>query len=105
MTAVDLIREVERRGGRVSIEDGQVVVECPGRLPAELVEALSREKPALMVALGAPFDAAVASILLELRPNLPPSLRALSDANLLAMVNWSIMAAWHKTIRGLGSRA
>ena len=57
---------------------------------------------AVMVALGASFDDAIASILAELKPNLPPALRSLSDSRLLVMVNWSIMAAWHKTIEQVG---
>ena len=61
-----------------------------------------------LASLGLSLDTAVAGILDELRPQLPGSLRNLPDDRLLALVNWSIMAAWEKTIAklyvGKGSR-
>ncbi len=47
---------------------------------------------------------AVASILAELRPQLPVALRRLDDRRLLALVNWSIIAAWEATIRRASQR-
>ena len=99
MSAIDLIRQVEALGGRVMAENGNLRIISPTPVPAELMDALAAEKPAVMVALGAPFDLAVASILTELRPNLPPNLRNLPDSALLAMVNWTIMHAWFKTLK------
>ena len=81
---------------------GEIEIEAPSALPDDLVSEIKEQKPAVLVALGAPFDDAVSSILAELRPNLPPALRNLSDSKLLIMVNWSIMAAWQKTIDKLG---
>ena len=41
----------------------------------------------------------VATILGDLRPYLPQSLQRLSDDRLLALVNWSIMAAWGRALK------
>jgi hypothetical protein len=43
------------------------------------MSALKEHKPSIMVALGAPLDAVVPSILEEIRPQLPEALRRLSD--------------------------
>jgi hypothetical protein len=88
-------------GGEVRLDGGDLQVTAPRPLPEDLIASLTTEKPAVIVALGAPFDSAIASILGELRPNLPPALRGLSDSRLLVMVNWSIMEAWLKTLRKL----
>jgi hypothetical protein len=58
-----------------------------------------------MVALGAPVEETVASILADIRPNLPPAIRALPDGSLLALVNWSMLHAWSKAARGLTTGA
>jgi hypothetical protein len=52
-----------------------------------------------MIALGAPLDAAVASILTEVRPYLAPALKKLPDDRLLALVNWNIITAWGEAMR------
>ena len=101
MSAFELLQRVRALGGEVKIDGNELEVVAPAPLPDNLLQALRDEKAAVMIALGASFDHAVASILSELRPNLPPSLKAISDTKLLVMVNCSIMAAWGKTINEL----
>ena len=38
------------------------------------------------------------SILADLRPQLPASLRKLPDGHLLALINWSIIHSWNKAV-------
>ena len=45
-----------------------------------------------------PFHQGVAEALAELRPYLPLRLRELSDDTLLTLANWTIMAAWTKSV-------
>jgi len=101
MSAFQLLQRVRALGGEVRLEGTDLQVTAPQPLPEDLLSELTREKPAVVIALGASFDHAIASILEEIRPNLPPALRALSDSKLLVMVNWSIMEAWLKTLRRL----
>jgi hypothetical protein len=98
MSAIGLIRDVYSFGGRLSLENGKLVVEASTPLPSGLLDELAAEKPAVMVALGAPLDAAVAEIVEEIRPFLPPAIRRLSDTKILALVNWSMIAAWNRAI-------
>ena len=51
-----------------------------------------------MLALGAPLNTAITSVLGELRPHLSPALRLLPDDRLLILINWSIMAAFDAAI-------
>ena len=101
-SAFELLQQVRLLGGSIKVTGGDIEIAAPSPLPEELLSEIREQKPAVMVALGAPFDDAVASILNELRPNLPPGLKNLPDSKLLVMVNWSIMAAWQKTIQKLG---
>jgi hypothetical protein len=103
MTAsvIELIRKVESFGGQITRDGGDLHVTAPEPLPEDLLVALAKEKPAVMIALGAPFDVAISTILNEIRPNLPPALRTLSDTKLLALINWSVMEAWVKALRKL----
>ena len=99
MSALDVIRRVQMLGGRLVLDDQQLKLQSARPLPEDVVEAVSREKAAIMVALGAPLDAVVSNILADIRPHLPPSLRQLSDDRLLVLVNWSILAAWETAIQ------
>ncbi len=101
-SAYELLQRVRLLGGSITVRGSDIEIEAPAAIPDDLLSEIREQKPALMVALGAPFDDAVASILQELRPNLPPGLRNLPDSKLLVMVNWTIMAAWQKTIEKLG---
>lgn len=98
MTAFDVIRQVEALGGRLVIDGEDLRVRASKPLPNDVVASLRAQKAAIMIALGAPVDTTVGAILTELRPHLPPGLRNLSDDRLLALVNWSIMAAWERAI-------
>ena len=102
MNALDLIRRVEALGGKLALEGDELRVRAAEPLPEGLVAELSSEKPSIMVALGAPLDAVAARVLTDLRPHLPETLRGLPDDRLLALVNWSIMAAWDRAVRELG---
>ncbi len=99
-TALSVIEEVRRHNLELVLQDSKLIVRGRGeRLPDELRASLREHRAAIMIALGAPIEKAVATILAELRPNLPPSLRRLPDGDLLALINWTIIACWEKTIR------
>jgi hypothetical protein len=102
--AFQLIQQVHAHGGDVCIDGNDLQITAPLPLPDDLVAALRAQKPAVMIALGATFDHAIESILPELKENLPPSLRGMADSKLLVMVNWSIMAAWQRTLQNLEIR-
>jgi hypothetical protein len=98
MSALDVIRRVETLGGRLLADSDGLRLQASEPLPDELVAEVGREKIAIMLALGAPFNVAIASVLTELRPCLPPSLRSLPDERLMILINWSIMAAFDRAI-------
>lgn len=99
LNAIEIIRQVYAHDGKLLLEDDRIKVEAPVPLPDNLRQVIRMHKPSIMVALGSPLDIAVASVLEELRPNLPQALRKLSDDKLLALVNWSIITAWGRMIR------
>ena len=101
MSALEVIRRVEAMGGRLVLDDGKLKLRAAAPLPEELTAAVSQEKVAIMVALGAPLDTVVSKILEDIRPHLPASLRRLRDDRLLALVNWSIITAWGRSVRAL----
>ncbi len=101
MSALDVIRRVEPLTGQLVLDAGELKLRAPEPLPEELTAAVSDEKAAIMVALSAPLDTVVSEILEDIRPHLPGSLRHLPDNRLLALVNWSIIAAWGKGVRVL----
>ena len=102
MSALEVIRRVESLGGRLFLDDeGRLKVTAAQPLPGHLLADLSAQKPAIMVALGAPLDTVISGILAEIRPYLPESLRRLPDQKLLVLANWSIIAAWDKAIQKL----
>ena len=99
MTALDVIRRVEVLGGRLVLDGDQLKLRADQALPDEVVSAVAKQKASIMIALGAPIDTVVGSVLEEMRPQLPKSLRQLPDDRLLVLVNWSIIAAWEKAIQ------
>jgi hypothetical protein len=101
MNALDVIRQVQNHGGQLVLAEGSLRVRARDPLPDELMAALAEHKADVMVALGAPLDAVVSEILEDIRPHLPKGLRHLPDDRLLALVNWSIIAAWGKSARVL----
>ena len=101
MNALEILDQVRGLGASLEVDDGQLLVRGSGeRLPDELRQALRDHKAEIMVALGVPFDRTVAAILGDIRPHLSAALRNLPDDKLLALVNWNIIAAWEKAIRG-----
>ncbi len=104
MNAVEILDRVRQNGATLAVVAGQLVVRRPSGtpLPDDLLFAVREHKPELMVALGEPIDVAVSAVLAELRPQLSPALRGLSDCKLLALINWSIMCAWEAAIRNAG---
>jgi hypothetical protein len=104
MTALDVIRRVERLGGSIELEEDGLRLHAPSPLPDDVVAAVSKQKVAIMLALGAPLNTAITSALGEVRPHLSPSLRKLSDDRLLVLVNWSIMAAFDKAVMDVSRR-
>jgi hypothetical protein len=102
MTAFEIIRRVEALGGSLRVDGPDLKVAAPAPLPDELLAEVAEYKPAIMIALGAPMDSAVASILGAIRPYLAPALKKLPDDRLLALVNWNIIAAWETAVRNAG---
>ena len=99
MNALEIIEQVKAHDAEVVLENNQLIVRGRGkRLPRELSEALREQKSAVMIALGAPYDATVASVLDEIRPFLVPALRGLSDSQLLVLVNFSIIRAFNRAV-------
>ena len=103
MNALEVLRQVEAHGGHVLLDGRELRVRAPRPLPDHVMDALSAKRESVMIALGAPLDTVVSGILDDIRPQLPPGLRLLPDDKLLALVNWSIIAAWEKTVQKLGS--
>jgi hypothetical protein len=101
MNAVEIIRAVYAHGGKLTLDGDALRVSAPAPLPDSLRQALREHKPSIMVALGAPLDVVVCKVLAELRQHLPQSLQQLSDEKLLALINWSIIAAWERAIQSL----
>ena len=98
MNALGIAQAVQELGATLRVEHGQVVIRSHTPLPQELQQEIRAHKAELLIALGMPMDQTVASILGDLRPYLPQSLQRLSDDRLLALVNWSIMAAWGRAL-------
>ncbi len=104
MSPLEVIRQIEALGGSLHVEGDQLRVRAAAPLPEELMTALTEQKPAVRIALGAPLDATVAGILVDIRPHLSPALRQLSDDRLLALVNWNIITAWDRAVRSASER-
>ncbi len=103
---LEVIRRVEVLGGKLFVDEGgKLRVQAPEPLPQPLMEEISAEKAAIMVALGTPMNTVIHSVLGEIRPFLPQSLGRLSDDRLLALVNYSVIAAWHRAIEKAGEKA
>lgn len=103
MNAMEIIQQVRAHDADLFIEDQRLMVRgAKAPLPADLQQALREHKAEVMVALGAPLDRTVASVLSEIRPHLPPPLRRLPDDRLITLVNWSIMAAFESAVRKVG---
>ena len=101
MTALDVIRAIVAHGGSVSLEDGTLRLRAPSPLPEDLRAAAREHKSAMMIALGAPMDTVVSGILDDIRPYLPGALQSLPDEKLLALVDWSILAAWSRALESV----
>src|SRR3989304_1612913 len=102
MNALDVIGRVEARGGSLRLDGNELKISAPAPLPQELVAEVAEFKAAIMIALGAPLDMTVASILADIRPYLAPALKKLPDDRLLALVNWNIINAWDNAVRKAG---
>lgn len=98
MNALEVLRQVEAYGGHVVLDGGELRVRAPKPLPEVVMAALSEKKGSVMIALGAPLDTVVSGILDDIRPDLPPSLQRLPDDKLLALVDWSIIAAFDRAV-------
>ena len=98
-TALDVIRAVYLCGGSVRLEGDRLVMAADSPLPEEVRHAVRQRKSEIMIALGAPFDTAIAGVLADLRPHLTASLRKLSDQDLLLLVNWHIITSFQKAVR------
>jgi TubC N-terminal docking domain len=104
MNALQLIDRVRAHGAELVLDGERLVVRGSGEpLPAEIRDELAAHKAELLIALGVPFDRTVESILASIRPHLSPALKRLSDGDLLALVNWNIIAAWEATVRKAGA--
>jgi hypothetical protein len=100
MNAIEIIERVREHEADLALVDDRLVVRGWAEpLPEELKEAIAKHKGELMVALGEPASHTIASILADIRPHLPKALQRLPDDKLLALVNWSIIAAFEKAVR------
>jgi len=100
MNAVEILEQVRAHEADLTVVDDRLVVlGWAEPLPQELKEAVAEHKTELMIALGTPIDRTVASIIADIRPHLPTALKQLPDDRLLALVNWSIIAAFEKAVR------
>lgn len=100
MNAVEIIEKVREHEADLELVDDRLVVRGWAEpLPEDLKEAIAKHKGELMVALGEPANHAIAIILADIRPHLPKALQRLPDDKLLALINWSVMAAWEKAVR------
>ena len=105
MNAAEILERVKEHEAELVVRDDRLVLRGKGAsLPEKLQAAVREHRAELMIALGLPFDRTVAAILSELRPHLPPTLRNAPHGDLLVLVNWSIMAAWEKTILKAGQQ-
>jgi hypothetical protein len=104
LNAIEIIEQVRAHDADLVLDGEQLVVRGRGkRLPTELQESVRRHKAELLVALGASREVGVLEVLAEIRPHLPPALRSLPNPSLLALVNWSILHAWNRTLENLRS--
>ena len=104
MNALEIVFQVRAYNADIVLEEHGLVIRGTGSsLPDDLQAAVFDHRAELMIALGAPWDRAVASILAEIRPKLSPVLQELPDHKLLVLVNTNIMNAWFKSIRGFDS--
>jgi len=100
MNAVEIIERVRAHDADLLIREDRLVVRGRGdKLPDDLQRELREHKGELMVALGEPINHTIAVILADIRPHLPKALQRLPDDKLLALVNWSIIAAFEKAVR------
>ncbi len=102
MNAIEIIERVREHEADLELVDDHL--EVRGRaepLPEDLEEAIATHKAELMVALGEPNNHTIACILADIRPHLSKTLQRLPDDKLLALVNWSVFAAWEKAFRTL----
>jgi hypothetical protein len=103
VNAIEIIEQVRAHDAELVVENDRLLVR--GRvdpLPEDLRRALRDHKVELMVALGVPPNRTVASVLKEVRPHLPKTLRELPDDRLLVLVNWSIITSFEKAVREAG---
>jgi hypothetical protein len=100
MNAAEIIERVRAHDADLLIREDRLVVRGRGdKLPDDLQRELREHKGELMVALGEPANHTIAVILADIRPHLPKALQRLPDDKLLALVNWSIIAAFEKAVR------
>ncbi len=100
MNAAEIIERVRQYDADLVIREDRLVVRGRGdQLPDDLQRELREHKAELMIALGVPLNVTIATILAEIRPNLPPALRKLPDDHLLTLVNWTLIAAFERAIR------
>jgi hypothetical protein len=105
MNALEIIAEVRAHEADVVLDNDRLVVRGHGEpLPPELQDALREHRAEIMVALGAPMEQGVASVLADMRPYLAPSLQELSDGDLLRLVNLNMIMAWHKAMAQVARR-
>ncbi len=100
MNAMEVLEHVREHDAELFVRDGRLMVRGRGKpLPDDLLREVGAHKVQLLAACGVPLDRIAEEILRDLRPLLAPPLRALPDASLMVLVNWSIIAAFEAAVR------
>jgi hypothetical protein len=99
VNALEIIERVREHDAELVVDDRRLVLRGRGqRLPEDLSAAIRQHRWEILTALGAPRDAVLDDLLGAVRPHLAPSLQALPDDKLLALVNWHLMHALARAV-------
>jgi TubC N-terminal docking domain len=105
--AAELLIKLRRLGLAVSLEDADKVAIAPKTLlTSDLRQEIVEHKSEVLTLLHREEEVKriLSETLESLRPYLSPSLAALEDEKLLALVNWSIMVALRRLVDKLESK-
>jgi hypothetical protein len=105
--AVELLIKLRRLGLAISLEDADKVAIVPKTLlTSELRQEIIEHKSEVLTLLRREEEVKtiLGEMLESLRPYLTPSLAALDDEKLLALVNWAVMVALRRLVDEMEAR-